>query len=137
MQTLETQLISLLSELEILVTDLEPAVGFWITRHDEPIGDTEYATEAEAWAEIERLNVESTKDGRGYGVAPVSLCLTVGFTPATEGRDASWSYQTGDNSYSGGAYGHPHWAVVWLTADSVPAEVAGEIADELGSLINS
>jgi len=25
-----------------------------------------------------------------------------------------WDYQTGDNSYTGGAYGYPHWAVTHL-----------------------
>lgn len=62
------------------------------------------------------------------------MCLTVGFTPATIEKEASWSYQTGDNSYTGGAYGHPHWGVVSLYRDSDPAEVAADIADQIGEL---
>lgn len=58
--------------------------------------------------------------------------LTIGFTPATPDRDASWHYQTGDNSYTGGAYGHRHWGVVSLYRDSDAKEVAEEIADQLG-----
>lgn len=64
-----------------------------------------------------------------------AMSLTIGFTPATADRDASWSYQTGDNSFTGGAYGHPHWAVVTLTRDCVPSEVAEEIASQLGESI--
>lgn len=38
-----------------------------------------------------------------------SMCLTVGWT-----HGEGWGWQTGDNSYTGGAYGHRHWAVVTL-----------------------
>jgi len=62
------------------------------------------------------------------------MCLTIGFTPETEERDASWNYQTGDNSYTGGAYSHPHWGVVSLYRDSVPADVADDAADQIGEL---
>ena len=62
------------------------------------------------------------------------MCLTVGFTPETRERDASWGYQTGDNSFTGGAYSHPHWAVVYLSRDSKPAEVAQDIADEIAEM---
>ena len=60
--------------------------------------------------------------------------LTVGFTPESEDKDASWGYQTGDNSYTGGAYFHPHWAVVTLCRDSIPAEIAAEIAEQISEL---
>jgi hypothetical protein len=63
------------------------------------------------------------------------MCLTVGFTPETPDRDYSWSYQTGDNSFTGGAYGHRHWAVVSIYRDSNPAEVAGDIASQIGELV--
>jgi hypothetical protein len=59
------------------------------------------------------------------------MCLTIGYTPESEDEDESWHYQTGDNSYSGGAYGHPHWSVVSLYRDTVPADVAEEIIDQL------
>lgn len=65
------------------------------------------------------------------------MCLTVGFTPETREKDFSWSYQTGDNSFTGGAYGHPHWAVVYLSRESDPAEVADDIASQIGELVNS
>lgn len=64
-----------------------------------------------------------------------AMCLTIGFTPETEDRDYSWHYQTGDNSFTGGAYGHAFWAVVTIFRDSVPSEIADEIADELAEII--
>ena len=51
------------------------------------------------------------------------LCVTIGWTPET-GR---WS----DNSFSGGAYHHPVWAVVSLYRRSNSLELARDIQDEL------
>jgi len=61
------------------------------------------------------------------------MCLTVGWNDAT-GR---WGWQTGDNSFTGGAYGYPHWAVVTLPqvdtdeADEDLDELTGELADNI------
>src|SRR6478609_998098 len=46
-----------------------------------------------------------------------------------------WSYQTGDNSYSGGAYGFPHWAVVGVYRNSNSREVAKDIQNQLADLM--
>lgn len=62
------------------------------------------------------------------------MCVTIGFTPESEDKDASWSYQTGDNSYTGGAYGHPHWAVIYLYRRSNSRELAEEAADQIAEL---
>jgi hypothetical protein len=59
-----------------------------------------------------------------------SMDVTVGWTPET----SAWSYQTGDNSYTGGAYGHPHWAVVTLTRRSNSRDLAHEVREQLGWL---
>ena len=40
---------------------------------------------------------------RFSGAEAPSIDLTIGFDP----EDNSWSFQTGDNSYTGGAYGYP------------------------------
>ena len=58
------------------------------------------------------------------------MCVTIGFTPSTEDKDCSWSCQTGDNSYTGGAYGHAHWAVIYLYRRSKSRELAEQAADE-------
>lgn len=46
----------------------------------------------------------------------------------------SWGYQTGDNSYTGGAYGYANWAVVDIYRDSDCEDLAKEIIDELTEL---
>jgi hypothetical protein len=55
--------------------------------------------------------------------------VTFGVTVNEDGS-LSWNYQTGDNSYSGGAYGHPVWAVVSLYRRSPCKELAAEAMDE-------
>jgi hypothetical protein len=61
--------------------------------------------------------------------------LTIGFTPAKEdGTPESWGFQTGDNSYTGGAYSHPHWAVTTLYRDCDPNEVAAEMISQINEL---
>ncbi len=75
------------------------------------------------------------------------MCVTIGFTPESEDKDASWSgisfcaggwgYQTGDNSFSGGAYGHPHWAVISLYRTSNSTELANDCADQIAELVSA
>lgn len=38
--------------------------------------------------------------------------------------DGNWSYQTGDNSYMGGAYGYAHWGLAYLDRRSNCKELA-------------
>lgn len=59
------------------------------------------------------------------------MCVTIGFTPETEDKDCSWSYQTGDNSYSRRAYCHPHWAVISLYRRSNCHKLAMEAAEQI------
>jgi hypothetical protein len=42
-----------------------------------------------------------------------------------------WSYQTGDNSYTGNCYGSPYWGTATLTRDDDPATVADALIDNL------
>lgn len=60
------------------------------------------------------------------------MCLTV----ATDDNVSCWGFQTGDNSYTGGAYGLPHWAVVYLFRESDPQEIAKEISEQWADLIS-
>ncbi len=55
--------------------------------------------------------------------------LTVGW----DGK-RSWSYQTGDNSFTGGAYSYPHWAVISVYRDSDAEDLASDIRDQLEEL---
>ncbi len=43
----------------------------------------------------------------------------------------SWGYQTGDNSYSGAAYGYHHWSVQSIYRDTDYNQLAEEIVGEL------
>lgn len=56
-----------------------------------------------------------------------SMDLTIG------ADNDGWSYQTGDNSYTGGAYSYASrlWAVVTLDRDSKPEDVADDIISQL------
>ena len=56
-------------------------------------------------------------------------------TVACDDAGEDYSYQTGDNSYTGGAYHYPHWAVVGVYEDSGPEALAREIASQLADLI--
>lgn len=63
------------------------------------------------------------------------MCVTIGFTPTNDNSGCSWSYQTGDNSYSGGAYSHAHWAVISLYRRSNSTTLAGDIADQIAESV--
>lgn len=52
--------------------------------------------------------------------------LTIGWTP---GKD--WGFQTGDNSFTGGAYFHPLWGVDTVTRGCNSRELAKEIISQL------
>lgn len=57
--------------------------------------------------------------------------ITIGFTPATEDSDFSWHYQTGDNSYSGGAYCHSTWGIGYIYRRSNSKGVAEDIVRDV------
>jgi len=58
-----------------------------------------------------------------------SIQLTIG------ADEDGWSYQTGDNSYSGGAYGYRSWGVGYVTRRCNSREVARDILSDLASQV--
>lgn len=42
----------------------------------------------------------------------------------------NWSWQTGDNSFTGGAYGHPYWGLGVITRRCNSRELAKEIIED-------
>ncbi len=52
--------------------------------------------------------------------------LTVG----SDGK-GGWTYQTGDNSYAGGAYHYPYWGVVGIYRDTKAKEAAKDLLDQM------
>ena len=63
------------------------------------------------------------------------MCVTIGVTTDEETGELSWSYQTGDNSYTGGAYGHRHWGVIYLYRQTRSAEAAHIAIEEIADSI--
>lgn len=61
---------------------------------------------------------------RAYRPDAEGLDLTV--SADGKGRDR-YGWQTGDNSYTGGAYSYPHWAVVTMYPRSNSRRLAREI----------
>ena len=61
------------------------------------------------------------------------MCVTIGSDPET----GDWSYQIGDNSFTGGAYGYPDWAVTYLHRRSNSTELARDVVDQLAELAYS
>jgi hypothetical protein len=55
-----------------------------------------------------------------------SIGLTIGYS-----LDGSWDYQSGDNSYSGGAYHHRYWGVVQIYRRSNSRELAKDIINQI------
>lgn len=64
------------------------------------------------------------------------MCVTIGATPQDDGS-LSWSYQTGDNSYTGGAYSHRHWGVIYLYRRSKSLELAQAAVEEIAESIET
>ena len=42
-----------------------------------------------------------------------------------------WGYQTGDNSYTGGAYGYNHWGTGWVSKDTDIEELAIDLISQI------
>tara|TARA_S200002703_G_C3655142_1_gene201153 strand:- start:100 stop:381 length:282 start_codon:yes stop_codon:yes gene_type:complete len=61
--------------------------------------------------------------------------LTIGLTITEDTVDNSWSYQTGDNSFVGGAYGHPDWIVVYFNKDSDVMDLMEQYAEEYDNIL--
>ena len=59
------------------------------------------------------------------------ICVTIG----ADSVRGPWSYQTGDNSYTGGAYGFKHWAIVYLYRDSNCRNLAKDAIEEIGESV--
>lgn len=62
--------------------------------------------------------------------------ITVGCTFDFEEGAISWNYQTGDNSYTGGAYGHPEWFTTSLLSRSNCKDLAKDLIDEIEGRIH-
>ena len=57
-------------------------------------------------------------------------------TVACDNKMKNWSWQTGDNSFSGGAYLFPNWAVVGVYRSSNCKDLADDILSQLIEIIS-
>jgi hypothetical protein len=67
-----------------------------------------------------------TGDGEIPGVD-----VTIGCTFDFDKGEIDWAYQTGDNSYTGGAYGHPEWFTCSVMKRTNCKELANDIINEI------
>ena len=56
-------------------------------------------------------------------------------TFATNDDGDAWNYQTGDNSYTGCAYGLPHWSVSTILSDTTVASLYNDVISQLTELL--
>lgn len=61
---------------------------------------------------------------------------SIDITISINEKCTSWSYQTGDNSFSGGCYGDLYWGIGTLYRRSNTEELAKELLSDLSNQIN-
>ena len=83
----------------------------------------------EVYSEIKQFIFSGIDDFRGE-YDGLDLTVAVGATGRGDQAD-QWNYQTGDNSFTGGAYGLPYWAVTTIWPDTDPVELYNDIIDQL------
>jgi len=62
---------------------------------------------------------------------PAYIDITIGCTFDFDEGCISWSFQTGDNSFTGGAYGHPEWFTTSLLSRSNCKDIAKDLINEI------
>lgn len=70
--------------------------------------------------------------GDDYRASDEDTLPSIQLTVAAD--EKGWDWQTGDNSYSGGAYFHRHWGVVTVYRRSNSRELARDLIDQIKDL---
>lgn len=87
--------------------------------------------------ELTTLLAELQKDiGEEYRASEDDTEPSMFITIATDDELSTWTYQTGDNSYSGACYHFPYWGIGSLYRHSNCAELANEIIENLAEVID-
>ena len=66
------------------------------------------------------------------GATVPGIAVTIG--AEITGHCIAWDYQTGDNSYTGGAYGFRHWGICDLHRRDNCSTLAADIVDQFREL---
>ena len=85
------------------------------------------------WTDMDEVEIDPDTGEPDEDSAPWQD-LTVGMNTRGE-----WSWQTGDNSFTGAAYGYPHWAVVSIglhPSDLDMEDTYEEIVSQLADLMS-
>lgn len=61
---------------------------------------------------------------------------SIQITISTDRACGQWSYQTGDNCYSGSCYGDPYWGVGRIHRDTDASELVRELIEDLANQID-
>ena len=62
--------------------------------------------------------------------------VTIGCTFDFGEGSIAWNYQTGDNSFTGGAYGHPEWFTTSLLSRTNCKDASEDLIEEIESRIH-
>lgn len=86
--------------------------------------------------ELDALKTEIDDDmiDEGDDVPSIQVTLAASKSDFVETREIG--LQTGDNSYTGTAYGYQHWAVGWVYRDSDTKELAKTLVNDLYDLMH-
>lgn len=79
------------------------------------------------WYNLRRDFRESVSDPSDSPYVDVTIGCTFDFAEGC----ITWSYQTGDNSYTGGAYGHREWFTTSILSRSNCRDLARELTEEI------
>lgn len=84
--------------------------------------------------ELAQVLIAIKKDMRKhdyYGNPEKECEITIGYCPDKK----DWDIQTGDNSFSGAAYGFPHWGVGNIYPTTNCKDLAIDLIDQIADLI--
>jgi hypothetical protein len=76
-----------------------------------------------------------TQEFRKNGEDGAWIDVTIGCTFDHGNSEVSWNYQTGDNSFTGGAYGHPEWFTTTVCSRSNCRQLAADLISEVENRI--
>lgn len=86
---------------------------------------------AEVYSDIKGFIFSNIDEFRKDAAEYAGLDITF----STNDAGDQWNYQTGDNSYTGGCYSLPHWAIATIYEETDPLELYEDITSQLVELL--
>lgn len=66
---------------------------------------------------------------------PIQITFATNGDLCSVSGSVQYGWQSGDNSYTGGAYGYSHWGIGYVDDESDAEEIANEIIEQLSELL--